>query len=79
MIWSGQIWSDAMVQVFYQMGVGMGSIICLASMNSRRSNITYGVIYVPIGLLICGLLSAVTIFTYLSHFCLEIGMEINHP
>ena len=79
MIWNGQIWSDAMVQVFYQIGIGMGTLISIASMNPRRSNIIYGVIYVPIGLIICGLLSAITVFVYLSHFCLELGIDINHP
>jgi SNF family Na+-dependent transporter len=76
MILSGSIWSDAMVQVFYQMGIGMGTLVCISSMNPRRSNMIHGVIYVPLGLIVCGLLSAITIFIYLSHFCFEAGIDI---
>lgn len=34
---------------------------------------------VPSGLVLCGLLSALTIFIYLSHFCLMNGMTIDDP
>jgi SNF family Na+-dependent transporter len=78
-IWSGEIWTDAMVQVFYQMGVGMGTLACLSSMSPRRDNIMKNIIYVPLGIIVCGLLSAVTIFVYLSHFCLQAGLDITHP
>jgi SNF family Na+-dependent transporter len=78
-IWEGQIWVDAMIQVFYQFGLGVGTLFCVSCLNPRRQNLLKGVIYVPLGLLLCGFLSALTIFFYLSHFCLEIGMDINNP
>ncbi len=68
-----------MGQVFYQFGVGTGTIATVSSLKSRRDSIIKGVIYVPLGILICGMLSAITIFSYLSHFCVEAGIDINHP
>lgn len=76
-IWEGEIWTDAMVQVFYQMGVGVGALVCISSMNPRRQDLMKGIIFVPLGLITCGLLSAVTIFVYLSHFCSEVGLDIS--
>ena len=37
------------------------------------------VLIVPAGLILCGLLSALTIFIYLSHFCIESGYQIDDP
>lgn len=37
------------------------------------------VVIVPIGLFISGILSALTIFIYLSHFCLKSGYSIDDP
>lgn len=37
------------------------------------------VIIVPIGLFVSGILSALTIFIYLSHFCLQSGYAIDDP
>jgi SNF family Na+-dependent transporter len=78
-LWKGEIWAEAMTQVFYQIGVSMGTIVCISSLKSRRDSIVKGAIYVPVGILICGLLSAITIFSYLSHFCFEAGIDINDP
>jgi hypothetical protein len=57
----------------------MGTLICMSSMSPRRQDLMHGVIYVPFGLILCGLLSSTTIFMYLSHFCLESGLDINNP
>jgi SNF family Na+-dependent transporter len=68
-----------MSQVFYQLGIGVGTIVTVSALKSRRDGIIKGVVFVPIGILVCGLLSAVTIFSYLSHFCVEAGLDINDP
>lgn len=34
---------------------------------------------VPVSILTCGLLSAMTVFVYLSHFCLQQGLTIDDP
>jgi SNF family Na+-dependent transporter len=65
--------------VFYQTGVGMGTLYCVACLNPRRQDLLKGVIYVPIGLIVCGFFSAITIFVYLSHFCKSMGLSINDP
>jgi SNF family Na+-dependent transporter len=66
-----------MSQVFYQVGIGIGTIVSVSALKSRRDSIVKGVIFVPIGILVCGLLSATTVFSYLSHFCVEAGLDIN--
>jgi SNF family Na+-dependent transporter len=73
------VWIDATVQVFYQMSIGTGNIINISTAKPRREDILKSVILVPIGLVICGLLSAMTIFIYLSHFCVLSGYEIGDP
>jgi SNF family Na+-dependent transporter len=35
-LWTSEIWIDAMVQVFYQLSVGIGTIYSIASMKPRR-------------------------------------------
>ena len=57
----------------------MGSIITISALKSRRDSIIKAVIFVPIGILVCGVISSVTIFSYLSHFCVEAGFDINDP
>ena len=68
-----------MVQSFYQLCLGIGTTFSLASMKPRREPFLKGVLLVPLGVFICGMLSAMTIFIYLSHFCGEIGIDINDP
>ncbi len=48
-------------------------------MKARRDDIWKSVLLVPIGLLLCGILSALTIFIYLSHFCTMSGLTIDSP
>ena len=78
-LWTPTIWIDATTQVFYQTSVGLGTIINLASMKARRDDIWKSVLMVPISLLLCGILSALTIFIYLSHFCTMSGLTIDSP
>ena len=68
-----------MVQVFYQVSLGYGTTISLASMKPKREKFRNGIMMVPLGVIVCGLLSAMTIFVYLSHFTREIGMAIDDP
>lgn len=79
LLWTPSIWIDATTQVFYQLSIGMGCIINLSCQKARRDDILKSVVIVPIGLVLCGLLSALTIFIYLSHFCLINGMTIGDP
>ena len=70
---------NATTQAFYQLAVGYGSITNLWTSKARREDIMSSVIIVPIGLVLSGLLSALTIFIYLSHFCMESGYNIGDP
>lgn len=79
LLWSPRIWIDATTQVFYQLSIGMGTIINLSCQKARRDDIFRSVLIVPLGLVLCGLLSALTIFIYLSHFCLINGLTIGDP
>ena len=67
-LWTRDIWVDAMVQVFFQFSMGIGTVVGLASMKPRRENFLTGVQAIPIAILFCGLFSATTVFVYLSHF-----------
>ena len=78
-LWDYTIWIDATTQVFYQLSLGNGTILNIATAKARREDLLKSVILVPIGLVLCGLLSALTIFIYLSHFCLESGYTIDDP
>ena len=73
------IWVDAFVQVFYQLSLGIGMLMCFSSMNSRKQKITFNAIAIPFSNLICGLMSSVTIFLFLSHFCKLEGITIDNP
>ena len=64
------IWIDATTQVFYQLTLGIGTMVNLSTAKARREDIWQSVIVVPCGLVLCGILSALTIFIYLSHFCI---------
>jgi len=79
MLWNYSIWIDASTQVFYQLSIGIGTIINLSTAKARREDIMHSVLVVPAGLVLCGLLSALTIFIYLSHFCVESGYSIDDP
>lgn len=79
LIFTPSIWIDATTQVFYQLSIGMGTIINISSQKARRDDIVRSVILVPAGLVLCGILSALTIFIYLSHFCLINGLTIRDP
>jgi SNF family Na+-dependent transporter len=79
LIFTPSIWIDATTQVFYQLSIGMGTIINISSQKARRDDIIKSVILVPAGLVLCGILSALTIFIYLSHFCLINGLTIGDP
>lgn len=79
MLWDYKIWIDATTQVFYQLSIGMGSITNLSTSKARREDIMQSVILVPVALILCGLLSALTIFIYLSHFCELSGYQIDDP
>lgn len=57
----------------------MGTIINLSTQKARREDIVKTILIVPAGIILCGLLSALTIFIYLSHFCLESGYQIGDP
>jgi len=70
MLWDYSIWIDATTQVFYQLSLGNGTILNIATAKARREDLLKSVLIVPLGLVLCGLLSALTIFIYLSHFCL---------
>jgi solute carrier family 6 (neurotransmitter transporter, noradrenalin) member 2 len=78
-LWDYTIWIDATTQVFYQLSLGNGTILNIATAKARREDLLKSVILVPLGLVLCGLLSALTIFIYLSHFCLESGYTIDDP
>lgn len=79
LLWNPSIWIDATTQVFYQLAIGVGCMINLSAQKPRRDDITKSIIVVPIGLVLCGLLSALTIFIYLSHFCTLNGYAIGDP
>lgn len=79
LLWTPSIWIDATTQVFYQLTIGVGTIVNLSTQKARRDNIFKSVLIVPIGLVLCGLLSALTIFIYLSHFCILNGYTIGDP
>lgn len=79
LLWTPSIWIDATTQVFYQLTIGVGTIVNLSTQKARRDDIFKSVLIVPIGLVVCGLLSAMTIFIYLSHFCLKSGYTIGDP
>lgn len=78
-LWTTQIWIDATVQAFYQLSVGIGTLYSIASMKPRREEFQRSILFVPAGILLCGLLSAMTVFIYLSHFCWAEGMTIEDP
>lgn len=61
------------------MSVGIGTLFSICSLNPRRQSLTQSILYVPIGLLLCGLMSASTIFIYLSHFSRKVGVPLDHP
>lgn len=79
LLWTPSIWIDATTQVFYQLTIGVGTIVNLSTQKARRDNILKSVLIVPLGLVLCGLLSALTIFIYLSHFCVLNGYTIGDP
>jgi SNF family Na+-dependent transporter len=79
LLWNYNIWIEATTQVFYQMSIGIGLIVNLATAKAKREDIMKSVIIVPLGLILCGLLSAMTIFIYLSHFCAASGFAIDDP
>lgn len=79
LLWTPSIWIDATTQVFYQLTIGVGTIVNISTQKARRDDIFKSVLIVPIGLVVCGLLSAMTIFIYLSHFCLKSGFTIGDP
>ena len=64
----GSVWVDALTQVFFQISIGYGTIISLSAMKPRRENFLFGIMMVPVGVILCGMLSAMTIFVYLAHF-----------
>jgi neurotransmitter:Na+ symporter, NSS family len=78
-LWNYNIWIDAITQVFYQVALGYAQIFNLATAKARRDDIMKSVFYVPLGIVVAGLLSALTIFIYLSHFCLLEGLQIDDP
>ena len=45
-------------------------MVNIATAKARREDIWQSVYMVPLGLVLCGILSALTIFIYLSHFCI---------
>lgn len=79
LLWSPSIWIDATTQVFYQLTIGVGTMVNLSTQKARRDDIFKSVLMVPLGLILCGLLSALTIFIYLSHFCMLNGYKIGDP
>ena len=73
------IWIDATTQVFYQLTLGIGTMVNISTAKARREDIWSSVFIVPLGLILCGMLSALTIFIYLSHFCINSGYQIDDP
>ena len=51
----------------------------MSTAKAKRENIITSVLLVPLSLVVCGLLSALTIFIYMSHLCLQSGFSIDDP
>lgn len=49
LIFTPSIWIDATTQVFYQLSIGMGTIINISCQKTRRDDIFKSVIMVPSG------------------------------
>lgn len=72
------MWVDATTQVFYQLSIGIGTVTNLSAMKPRREDLLKSVIIVPISIFLCGIMSAATIFMYLSHFSFQSGISIEN-
>jgi SNF family Na+-dependent transporter len=71
-----EIWIDAIVQVFYQMSVGVAGIINFSSLKPKKEKHLLGVYLIPLSITFCGMLCALNIFMFLGHFCLENNLDI---
>lgn len=71
-----KIWVEAMVQVFYQLSIGSGGMVYYASKKPKTEKFLSILYIVPLGLLICGILSGLIVFMYVGHFCHMNGLSI---
>lgn len=76
-LWKPKIWLDALVQVFYQLSIASAGVINYSSKKPKNESFMSILYIVPLGLIICGLLSGLIIFMYVGHFCFEKGVAIN--
>lgn len=72
-----RIWMDALVQVFYQMSIASAGVMNYSGKKPKNEPFMSILYIIPIGLLICGVLSGLIIFMYVGHFCFERGLEIS--
>jgi SNF family Na+-dependent transporter len=72
-----KIWIEALIQVFFQLAVASGGVICYGSKKPRNEPFLSILYIVPIGLIVCGLLSGLVVFMYVGHFCHTNGTSIN--
>jgi SNF family Na+-dependent transporter len=77
-LWNSEVWVDANTQVFYQLSIGLGVVSNLSAMKPKREDFLKSVFIVPLSLFLSGILSALTIFMYLSHFSLKSGVSIEN-
>lgn len=72
-----RIWLDALVQVFFQLSTASAGVINYSSKKPKNESFISILYIVPIGLIVCGLLSGLIIFMYVGHFCFEKGIDIH--
>ena len=71
------IWIDAIVQVFYQMGIGSSVLLNLSSMIKKQHPLVQSLYVIPVSLVVCGMLCAINVFMYLGHFCKMEGVDLH--
>lgn len=76
-LYQPRIWVDALVQVFYQTTVASGGVVCYGSRKPKNEPFLSILYIVPLGLILCGVLSGLVVFMYVGHFCHESGLQIH--
>lgn len=74
---TGSIWKDAAIQVFYQLSVASAGIINFASLKKKTEQFEDIIYIMPLGLMLCGLMSGMAIFIYLGYYSNVLNVSID--
>ncbi|CAH0605739.1 unnamed protein product [Chrysodeixis includens] len=74
---NARVWGDAASQIFYSFGVGVGSLVTLASYNKFNNNSHFDAIFVSLTNFLTSIYAGFAIFSVLGFQAKQMGVSVN--